>query len=119
MADLEKNNKKNKKIKISIRWQSVIWFSIIFSIVSLAAYQIFASLVVRGADNILQHGLDQAMQAAVNQLDVDMLLSLAEEGVPNESGFTDDPRFFSFLEYLDSLHKLDPDMWPYLYIERR
>jgi PAS domain S-box-containing protein len=117
MADLEKNHKKNKKLKISIRWQSVIWFSVVFSIVSIVAFQIFASLVIRGTNNILQHGLDQSMQAAVNEIDVDVLLGLAAEGVPNESGFTDDPRFFSLLEYLDSLHTIDPDMWPYLYIE--
>ena len=115
MTNLE--NKTKRKIKLSIRWQSVIWFSVVFSIVSVGAYQIFASLVVRGTDDILQSGLRQAMEAAVNDVDLEMLLSLAEEGVPNQAGFTDDPRFFSLLEYLDSLHKLDPDMWPYLYIE--
>jgi len=117
MTDLDKNTKKNKKIRISIRWQSVIWFSIVFSVVSLTTYLIFSTLVVRGADDILQAGLRQAMEAVVEGVDVEVLLSLAEEGVPNEDGFTDDPRFFSLLEYLNSLHKLDPDMWPYLYIE--
>jgi methyl-accepting chemotaxis protein len=65
----------------------------------------------------IQADLKNTLLAAVEGVDGDELLELAREGEPNdETGFSDDPRFIAQLDWLDSVHHIEPRAWPYVYI---
>jgi HAMP domain-containing protein len=37
-------------------------------------------------------------------------------GQPTQAGFSDDPRYFRQLEWLQKVHNIDPRAWPYTYV---
>lgn len=101
---------------VSIRWKVLIGFTVLFSIVYALALQGFTDLAVTAATNQIQADLTQTMEGIAKQVDVDLLLELAATGEPNADGFSDDPRFIEFLDFLQANKTTEPDAWPYLYI---
>jgi len=104
------------KVQISIRWKVLIGFTVIFTVVYFLAMGMFSNLAVDAADNQIQEDLTQALDGAAGGIDTEMVLALAETGEINEEGFSDDPRFFELLDWLDQIHTAEPDAWPYIYI---
>jgi hypothetical protein len=104
------------KVQISIRWKILIGFTLLFTLVYVLALGMFTNLAINNADEQIKEDLTQALEGAASGIDVDLLLELAETGEPNEDGFSDDPRFIEFLDWLDDVHTAEPDAWPYLYI---
>ena len=103
-------------IFISLRWKVLLGFTIIFTLVYFIALSIFTDISVTAADRQIQADLTQSMEGAAEGIDVDLLLELAETGTANDEGFSDDPRFIESLDFLDQVHTIEPDAWPYLYI---
>jgi HAMP domain-containing protein len=115
-SDNKKSQQSTTKVQISIRWKILIGFTILFTIVYILALGMFTDLAIAAADEQIKEDLTQALQGAASGVDVDLLMELAETGEPNEEGFSDDPRFIHFLNWLDDIHTAEPDAWPYLYI---
>jgi signal transduction histidine kinase len=82
----------------------------------LFTLQFVTTQITKAGDNQVKVDLTQALEGAAAGVDVDMLLDLAENGEPNEEGFSDDPRYVSLMTWLDTIHSAEPDAWPYLYI---
>jgi methyl-accepting chemotaxis protein len=115
-SDQLKSQPSTTKVQISIRWKILIGFTVLFTIVYLLALGMFTNLAINAADEQIKEDLTQALMGAASGVDVDMLLDLAKTGEANEAGFSDDPRFVEFLDWLDVIHTAEPDAWPYLYI---
>lgn len=101
---------------VSIRWKVLVGFTVLFSIAFAIALLGFTDLAVTAATNQIQADLTQTMEGIAAQVDVDMLLELAETGEPNADGFSDDPRFVELMDFLQANKTTEPDAWPYLYI---
>jgi signal transduction histidine kinase len=121
MASIDKSGEtlaeaNQKKVQFSLRWKIALIFSILFSAAFLLTLEVVTSQVTREADQQIKTDLTQALEGVAVGVDVEMLVSLAENGEPNSQGFSDDPRYLSLLNWLDTIHTAEPDAWPYLYV---
>ena len=112
----EKKNKSHTQVQLSLNWKFLIGFSVLFSIVYMVALHGLSELAINQADEQIKLELTQALEGAAAGVDVEMLMDLAETGKPNAAGFSDDPRWITLMEWLDTVHAIEPDAWPYLFI---
>ncbi|MEN8240797.1 MAG: HAMP domain-containing protein [Chloroflexota bacterium] len=115
-SDQIKSQQSTTKVQISIRWKILIGFTVLFTVVYILALGMFTNLAIAAADEQIKEDLTQVLYGAASEIDTEILLELAAEGAPNENGFSDDPRFIAFLDWLEAVHTAEPDAWPYLYI---
>ena len=54
--------------------------------------------------------------AAAAEIDGDEIVALYHEGIPRDDGFTGDPRYWENLEWLDTVHEIEPRAWLGTYI---
>ncbi|MEM7772781.1 MAG: HAMP domain-containing sensor histidine kinase [Cyanobacteria bacterium P01_A01_bin.37] len=64
----------------------------------------------------LKSDMNSTLLSAANGVDIDELLSLYQEGKPNIDGFSDDPRYVRQIEWFDTVHQSEPEMWFYTFI---
>ena len=100
----------------SLRSKLLIGFTILFTAVFAVAFYWFFTTATDLALDRIQEDLSDTVQAAVQDVDVDELLALAADGEPNEAGFSDDVRFLNQMEWLETVHQIEPRAWPYIYI---
>lgn len=105
-----------KRRTISLMWKLLIGFTLVFSVVFAAAFYWFLTYSTDAALEKIQDDLVNTVTGAAKGVDTEELLALASEAVPNEAGFTDDPRFQTQLDWLDTVHNIEPRAWPYVYI---
>lgn len=97
----------------SLRWKLLIGFTVLFSLVFAAAFYWFYSFSTSQALDMIQQDLKNTIKGALKNLDTEALVSLVREGVPNDEGFSDDPRYGQILAYLDLVHEVEPRAWLY------
>ena len=117
MSSMEDSGDEGKERRRSIRDKATYWFTLVFTIASLITYFAFSRYTIIESDNVLQEDLTQALVGTAEGVDVSVLLALAENGEKNSEGFSDDARYLALMDWLDQVHRIDPDVWPYLYIE--
>ncbi|MEB3211533.1 MAG: HAMP domain-containing sensor histidine kinase [Leptolyngbyaceae bacterium] len=64
----------------------------------------------------LRIDMNSTLLGAADGVDVDELISLYQDGEPNAEGFSDDPRYIRQIEWLDTIHRAEPEMWLYTFI---
>lgn len=106
----------SKSTFISLRWKLLVEFTLAFSVVFAAAFYWFLTYSTATALEKIKADLVNTVTGAAKGVDTEELLALAQEGVPNDAGFTDDPRFQSQLDWLDTVHEIEPRAWPYIYV---
>lgn len=111
-----KKDKPGKKTFLSLRWKLLIGFTVLFGVLFAVVFLWFFNTATNFALNRIQADLKDTVLAAVQNVDDKALLALAAEGVPNEAGFSDDQRFLDQMEWLDTVHQIEPRAWPYIYI---
>jgi HAMP domain-containing protein len=118
-ADLSQPTESNQRrgAFISLRVKILISFSLLFSVVFAAAFYWFFTFASNVAQERLRINLHDAIISAGENIDGDVLLALAQEGEPNEAGFSDDLRYWEIADWLHNVHETLPDGWPYTYIE--
>jgi signal transduction histidine kinase len=104
------------KVQFSLRWKIALIFSVLFSAAFLLTLEVVTNQVTREADQQIKSDLTQALEGAAAGVDVETLIALADNGKPNEQGFSDDQRYQSLMDWLDTIHTVEPDAWPYLYV---
>ncbi len=114
-ADTSKNGGK-RSFSFSLRWKILIGFTLIFSVVFAIAFYWFYQFATDTALTRIQNDLTSTLKGAAAGVNTDELLALASTGKPNAAGFTDDPRFQDQLDWLDTVHSIEPRAWPYIYI---
>ncbi len=117
MTSTELKEKSAQKIYfISLRWKLLVGFTLVFSVVFAAVFYWFYTYSDATAVDKIKCDLVNTITGAAKGVNTDELLALAKEGKPNDAGFSDDPRFQSQLNYLDTVHQIEPRAWPYIYI---
>ena len=111
----EAKNRRKKKF-LSLRWQYILSFLGGAVLIGTLAFLRLVVITVIEVEEQLQQDLLQVMEGAAAGVDVDMLLSLAQDGEVNAERFSDDPRYLELTGWLDTMHQAEPDAWPYLYI---
>lgn len=109
-------NSRNPGFYFSLRWKILVGFTLIFSVVFAIAFYWFYQFATDAALKRIQDDLTQTLEGASVGVNTDELLALAGDGKPNDAGFSDDPRYQNQLDWLDTIHKIEPRAWPYLYI---
>ena len=70
-------------------------------------------------DKTLSHlkaEMRSTLLGAAQGVDVHELLALYAEGERNDTGFSDDPRYHRQLQWLETVHQIEPGVWLYTYI---
>ena len=115
-ASADPTRKKKNQLFVSLRIKLLLTFSTLFIVAFAASYYWFYSYVTNLAMTRITTDLTNIVKAAADGVDAEQLMTLYAEGVPNTAGFTDDPRFTKQINWLDSVHHIDPRAWPYIYV---
>jgi hypothetical protein len=102
---------------VSLRVKLLVGFTLLFTVVFAGAFYWFSDFAERVALRRIHEDLKATLEAAAAGVDGDELIALYQEGEPREDGFTDDPRYWRQLEWLDTVHGIEPRAWPYSYVE--
>lgn len=101
---------------VSMRAQLLGLFTLLFTIVfSLAAYWLYSyidSVVV----NKIEQDLTDTLKGAVISIDGDQLAALGKDGVANEEGYSDDPRYNDIMRAFKEIHTIEPRAYPFVYV---
>lgn len=101
---------------VSLRVKLLIGFSLIFSFVFAGAFYWFYTFTTDKTISRLREDLRSTLEGAVEGVDADELVALYEEGMPNEEGFSDDPRYIRQMEWFETVKSIEPRAWLYSYI---
>ncbi len=102
---------------ISLRWKLIFWFTLLFSAVFGIAFYWFFTFSTNKALELIQSDLSGTITGAADRVDGDMMVALAKDGQPNAAGYSDDPRYVSLMDWLETVHAIEPRAYPYLYIK--
>jgi hypothetical protein len=118
-------------------------FIVLFTIILAVIFYWYYTFATQQAEAQLKKDLTQGVQIVALNIDGDELLALAQNGQPNAagrawraaetggepeppvsqggppnpSGFSDDPRYQRVLNWLDTVHQIEPRAWPYLWVQ--
>lgn len=101
---------------ISVRVKLLTGFTLLFTLVFAGAFYWFSAFAERVALHRIHEDLRATLEAAAAGVNGDELIALYREGEPREDGFTDDPRYWHQLEWLDTVHSIEPRAWLYTYV---
>jgi HAMP domain-containing protein len=132
-----------KSVFISVRWLLIAGFIVQLTVIMAGIFYWFYQLATQQAISQVKRDLTQTVQTTALNVDIDELLSLSKEGEPNAAGvawqeaekgetarqtaleqfgpplaagFSDDPRYQRLLNWLETIHKIEPRAWPYLWV---
>lgn len=101
---------------ISLRWQLLAGFTLVFSGVFAAAYWWFYNFSTEKAIDRLQQELRSTAVGAAQGIDANELLALYKTGQRNAKGYSDDPRYQRQLDWFKTVHSISPKIYPYSYL---
>lgn len=110
------NQKKRRIAYISLRMKLLLVFTILFSVVFVSAYVWFFNFATDVALSRIEEDMIATLQGAAAGLDVEEMLALAAEGQVNADSFSDDPRYWNQVDWMDQVHSIEPRAWPYTYL---
>jgi len=102
---------------ISLRVKLLVGFTLLFSIVFAVAFYWFYSFATDQAMRRIEEDMVDTLNAATAGVDGDEFISLAREGEPRDDGLTDDPRYWRHLDWLETVHGIEPRAFPYTYVK--
>jgi class 3 adenylate cyclase len=95
----------------------------LLAIITLAYVGVFGALFLwfdrfstDAATDRLRTQLRAVALGTVRGIDVEEVRRLYRDGVRNAQGFSDDPRYAHVLDWFETVHQLDPQAWPYLFV---
>lgn len=101
---------------VGLRWKLLLGFTLVFSLLTGGIFYWFYQFSSERALKRVHDDLVRTLVGAVGGVDVDQLLDLARDGQANAAGFSDDPRYQAQLDWLEQVHDIEPQAWPYLYL---
>lgn len=102
-----------KKRFFSIRLQLIVALTVIFTLIFTGVYLWFIDFATQSAMARIEENLRATALAAADGIDGDQLSALYREAEPNTDGLTDDPRYWQQVDWLDTVHQIEPRAWPY------
>jgi HAMP domain-containing protein len=100
---------------ISLRVKLLVGFTVLFSVVFAAAFYWFYSFATDHAMGRIEEDLVDTLNGAIAGIDGDEFIALVTEGKPRDDGLTDDPRYWEHLDWLETVHDVEPRAFPYTY----
>jgi len=100
---------------VSLRTKLLVGFSVVFTLVFSGAFYWFYSFTTDKVIARLRSDMRATLDGAAQGVDVDELMALYREGLPNESGFSDDPRYLELLAWFNTINSIEPRAWLYTY----
>jgi HAMP domain-containing protein len=101
---------------LSLRLKLLIGFTLVFSLTFAGAFLWFFNFATQQALMRITEDLVDTMHAAVEGIDGDQLAELYAEGVPRADGYTDDPRYWEQVDWLATVHAIEPRAMLYTYV---
>jgi len=110
------NTSAKKRYFISVRVKLLVGFTLLFSLVFIAAayaiYQLETDDMLAG----IQAEMVNTLNGALPGLDGDDLQSLMADGQANQAGFSDDPRYMQQIAWFEQVNAIEPRAWLYTYV---
>jgi hypothetical protein len=85
-SDSQKQTEPRKQLFLSLRWKLLISFTVVFTIIFAIAFYWFYGFATRQANARIQADLLDTLQGGADNIDAESLVSVAQDGVPNEAG---------------------------------
>ncbi|MGB8980853.1 MAG: hypothetical protein WCC12_03175 [Anaerolineales bacterium] len=101
---------------ISSRVRLLIGFTLLFTIVFAGAFYWFYVYSTNVAMNRLKQEVLDMVKGAAQGVNVDEFVGLANEGEVRADGYTDDPRYWSHVDWLVRVSRTNPNAQVYSYI---
>lgn len=101
---------------VSLRIKLLVGFSVVFSLVFAGAFYWFYTFTTDKVITRLRSDMRSTLAGTAKGMDVDQVLALYQEGVPNASGFSDDNRYQRILSWFETVHAVEPQSWLYVYV---
>jgi HAMP domain-containing protein len=102
---------------VSLRVKLLVGFTLLFGVVFAGAFYWFDAFAKGMAMRQIEKDLVKAVRIASIGVDGDELIALFNEGVRNEDGLSDDPRYWQQVEWLQEVEDIDPHAWAYTYVK--
>ncbi len=139
------NNSSPRVGKFIRLWQSLLAsFVILFTVILIALFYWFYTFTTELAMKKVNADLTRSVKTLALHINGDQVLALSQEGKPNAAGiaweaaakggdaekqaalaqygptlangFSDDQRYLEMLDWLDTVHKIDPLAWTYIWL---
>jgi HAMP domain-containing protein len=114
---MDEQQTEKKATFISLRVKLLVGFTLLFTVVFAGAFYWFNAFAEQMALKRIEEDLTATLLAAAEGVDGDQFIYLYETGEPNEEGFSDNPFYQRQLEWLDTVHHIEPRAWPYTYVK--
>ncbi|MHB8626605.1 MAG: HAMP domain-containing protein [Aggregatilineales bacterium] len=118
---------KRRGLRISLRFKLLVAFTLLFSVVFAGAYYWFYTFAVNSAIDQIEISLKNSLLGATKEVNVPQLLDLHNNGIPDTTTnygtvdapvyLTNDPRYQAQLDWLQTVHNIEPRAWPYIYVK--
>ena len=108
---------KTKTIFISLRVKLLIGFTLLFTIVFAIAFYWFYTFASQMAMHRLGEDLQVLIEGTAAKVDGDAFEGLVKEGPLREDGYTDDPRYWSHVQWLVTVTEIDNRAALYSYVK--
>ncbi|MCC7452134.1 MAG: HAMP domain-containing protein [Anaerolineae bacterium] len=108
---------KPRKFFISLRLRLLIFFTVIFVVVFAGVFYWFYDFSTQKALSLLGADIVSTLNGTVGGIDPAEFTALYNEAKPNADNFTDDPRYWKQIAWLDQVHQIEPRAWPFTYVE--
>ena len=102
---------------VSLRVELLVGFTVLFSVVFAMAFYWFYSFAADRAMLRIEEDMDDTLNGAIAGVDGDEFIAMAIEAQPRDDGLTDDPRYWRHLDWLETVHDIEPRANPYTYIK--
>lgn len=102
---------------LSLRVKFLVGFTVLFSVVFAIAFYWFYSFATDRAMGRIEEDMVDTLNGAIAGVDGDEFVALATEAEPRDDGLTDDPRYWRHIEWLETVHEVEPRAYPYTYVK--
>ncbi|MBS4062577.1 MAG: PAS domain S-box protein [Bacteroidetes bacterium] len=109
-------NEKRTPIFFSLQLQLLAGFTLLFTIVFTGAYYWFYTYATSMTIGRIEKDVLYTLQGAINGVDVEQFVALANEGEVRADGYSDDPRYWEHINWLVTVQEIEPRAEIYTYV---
>lgn len=114
MKEIAKQSQRTYFISYQVRL--LIGFTLLFTLVFAGAYYWFYTYSTNAAIHRIEQDILDTLKGAAEGVDTDQFVALVNEGVVDEDGYTDDPRYWEHVDWLVTVGRIEPRAQVYTYV---
>jgi len=97
-------------------WRGPLAFAVGLAAVFAVLFWWFERFSTSRATEQLRADLNAVALGTAHGIDAAELMALYREGQPDAAGFSADPRYARLIDWLDTVHRLSPQAWPFVFV---